>query len=131
MRGVRGEGRRGGGPQSGGPSWWSWQMTLPPLQMLPSRPPHEEQGQWLGDEAFLYASNVERQWTWGLGCANAKVPKEHYRYNRIGADPGDAEQRRETKRGAGIREPHDQRGVLAMLNTATRAQKGKKRTQGG
>jgi len=44
-RGARGEGRRWGGPQSGGPSWWSWQMTLSPLQMLPSRPPHEEQGQ--------------------------------------------------------------------------------------
>ena len=44
-RGARGEYRRWGGPQSGGPSWWSWQMTLSPLQMLPSRPPHEEQGQ--------------------------------------------------------------------------------------
>ena len=44
-RGALGEGRRWGGPQSGGPSWWSWQMTLSPLQMLPSRPPHEEQGQ--------------------------------------------------------------------------------------
>ena len=44
-RGARGEGRRWGGPQSGGPSWWSWQMTLSPLKMLPSRPPHEEQGQ--------------------------------------------------------------------------------------
>jgi len=27
------------------PSWRSWQMILPPLQMQPSRPPHEEQGQ--------------------------------------------------------------------------------------
>jgi hypothetical protein len=100
-------------------------MTLPPLQMLPSRPPHEEQGQWLGDKTFLFASNVERQWTWGLGCANAKLPKDHYRHTCIGADPGDTEQRRETKRGAG-REPHDQHGVLAMLNTTARAQKGKR-----
>ena len=45
MRGVLGEGRRWGGPQRGGPSWWSWQMTLSPLHMLPSRTPHEEQGQ--------------------------------------------------------------------------------------
>ena len=126
MRGVLGEGSRWGGPQRGGPSRWSWQMTLPPLHMLPSRPPHEEQGQRLGDKAFLYASNVERQWTWGLGCAtNPRLPKEHYRHNRIGADPGDTKQRRETKRGAS-REPHDQHGVRAMLNTMARARKRKR-----
>ena len=45
MRGVLGEGGRWGGPQGGGPSWRSWQMSLPPLQMHPSRSPHEEQGQ--------------------------------------------------------------------------------------
>ena len=40
VRGVLGEGRRWGGPQSGGPSWWSWQMTLSPLQAdtIPSSP---------------------------------------------------------------------------------------------
>ena len=52
------EGGRWGGPQRGGPSWRSWQMILPPLQMHPSRSPHEEQGQWLGDKA---ACNP-RQW---------------------------------------------------------------------
>ena len=78
MRGVLGEGWRWGGPQRGGPSWRSWQMILPPLQMQPSRPPHEEQGQWLGDKACLYASKVERQWPWELGCAQARPPKEHY-----------------------------------------------------
>jgi len=50
--------------------------------------------------------------------------------NRIGAEPGDTEQRLETEQGAG-REPRDQHRVLAMLNTTARAQKGKKRTQGG
>ena len=50
--------------------------------------------------------------------------------NRIGADPCDTAQRLETKQGAGG-EPRDQHGVLAMLNTTARAQKGKKRTQGG
>ena len=34
-------------------------MILPPLQMQPSRPPHEEQGRRLRDEAFLYASSGE------------------------------------------------------------------------
>ena len=58
MRGVLGEGGRWGGPQGGGPSWRSWQMSLPSLQMHPSRSPHEEQGLWLGDKA---ACNP-RQW---------------------------------------------------------------------
>jgi hypothetical protein len=40
-------------------SWWSWQMTLPPLQMLPSRPPNKEQGQWRTRRLFLYASSGE------------------------------------------------------------------------
>ena len=34
-------------------------MILPPLMMQPSRPPHEEQGRRLRDEAFLYASSGE------------------------------------------------------------------------
>ena len=50
--------------------------------------------------------------------------------NRLGAGQGDTEQRLETKQGVG-REPRDQHGVLAILNTTARAQKGKKRTQGG
>ena len=67
----------------------------------------------------------------GTGVRESKTPEiEHYRHTRSGADPGDTEQRLETKRGAG-REPHDQHGVLDMLNTTARDQKGKKRTQGG
>ena len=44
-------------------------------------------------------------------------------YTRIGVDLGDAEERRATKpRAASLgRAPHDHHGVLAMLNTATRA----------
>ena len=38
-------GQRWGGPQRGGPSYRSWQMILPPLQMQPSCAPHEERGQ--------------------------------------------------------------------------------------
>ena len=67
----------------------------------------------------------------GTVVRESKTPKRTlYRHTRIGADPGDTEQRLETKRGAS-REPHDQHGGLAMLNTTARAQKGKKRTQGG
>ncbi len=56
----------------------------------------------------------------------SKTPKRTlYRQTRIGADPGDTVQRLETKRGA-CREPHDQHGVLAMLNTTARGQKRKR-----
>ena len=67
----------------------------------------------------------------GRGDWAAKLPKEHFRHTRIGADPGDAEQRCETKRGAtrSGRAPQDHHGVLAMMDTTARAQKGKKRTQ--
>ena len=49
--------------------------------------------------------------------------------NRIGAEPGDTEQRLETKRGAG-REPYDHHRVLDMLNTTARDQKEKKENTG-
>ena len=49
--------------------------------------------------------------------------------NRLGAGQGDTEQRLETKRGAS-REPHDQHGVLDMLNMTARDQKGKKENTG-
>ena len=35
------------------------ELAVPPLMMQPSRPPHEEQGRRLRDEAFLYASSGE------------------------------------------------------------------------
>ena len=52
-----------------------------------------------------------------------------YRHTRIGADPGDTGQRRETKRGAG-REPHDQHGELAMLEYDGTCPKRKKENTG-
>ena len=67
----------------------------------------------------------------GTGVRASKTPERTlYGHTRIGADLGDTEQRLETKRGAG-REPHDQHGVLHMLNMTARDQKGKNRTQGG
>ena len=67
----------------------------------------------------------------GTGVRASKTPKLtlYRQHTRIGADPGDTEQRLETKRGAG-REPHDQHGVLDMLNTTARDQKGKKENTG-
>jgi len=62
-----------------------------------------------------------------------KTPPEiNSNYTRIGAYPGDAEERRATKpRAARLgRAPQDHHGVLAMLNTATRVQKGKKENPG-
>ena len=32
----------------------------------------------LNKASSIYASNVERQWTWEPGCAQARPPKEHY-----------------------------------------------------
>ena len=62
----------------------------------------------------------------GTGVRASKTPERTlYRHTRIGADPGDTEQRLETKWGAG-REPHDQHGVLDMLNTTARTQKVKR-----
>ena len=53
-----------------------WSGSAGPLSLC--RPKHKDQGQWLGDKARLYASKVERQWPWKLGCAQAGSPKEHY-----------------------------------------------------
>ena len=56
----------------------------------------------------------------GRGNWDARLPLEHCRiHTRIGDDPGDAEERRESKRGAARpgRAPQDHHGVLAMLNT--------------
>ena len=67
----------------------------------------------------------------GTGVRASKTPKLtlYRQHTRIGADPGDTEQRLETKRGAGG-EPHDQHGVLDMLNMTARDQKGKKENTG-
>ena len=66
----------------------------------------------------------------GTGVRASKTPERTlYGHTRIGADLGDTEQRLETKRGAG-REPHDQHGMLDMLNTTARDQKGKKENTG-
>ena len=60
----------------------------------------------------------------GTGVRASKTPERTlYGHTRSGADPGDTAPR--TKRGAG-REPHDQQGVLAMLNTTARGQKRKR-----
>ena len=107
-------------------------MILPPLQMQPyhpALPTRSKVNDW-ETKAFLYASNVERQWTWDRGWKNPLGIKSNY--TRTGADPGDAEERRATiPRAARLgRAPQDQHGVLAMLNTATRAQKGEKENPG-
>ena len=55
----------------------------------------------------------------GIGVRESKTPERTlYGHTRSGADPGDTEQRLETKQGAGG-EPRDQHGVLAMLNDGT------------
>ena len=53
----------------------------------------------------------------GRGNWDERLSKEHYRvHTRIGADPGDAEKRRESKQGAARpgRAPQDHHGVVAM-----------------
>ena len=76
-------------------------------------------------EAHLYVSNVERRWAWVRECKTSHRTTSNH--TRIGADPGDAEERRATKPRAARpgRAPQDHHGVRAMLNTTTRVQKGK------
>ena len=61
----------------------------------------------------------------GTGMHECKTPERTLSTHSNRRRPGDTEQRRETKRGAG-RARRDHHGVLAMLDTATRAQKGKR-----
>jgi len=129
MRGVLGEGGRWGGPQRGGPSWRSWQMSLPPLQMHPSCSPHEEQGQWLGDKA---ACNP-RQWR-----GNGRDWTEVRASKTLKRSLTDQSHRRRPMRHrtsprnqpGSRREPRDQHGEQDMRNARARTQ-GKKRIQGG
>ena len=65
-------------------------------------------------EALLYVSNVERRWAWVRECKTSHRTTSNH--TRIGADPGDAEERRATEpRAARLgRAPQDHRGVLPM-----------------
>ena len=68
-------------------------------------------------EALLYVSNVERRWAWVREYKTSHRTTSNL--TRIGADPGDAEERRATKpRVARLgRAPRDHRGVLSILKT--------------
>ena len=107
MWGVLGEGWRWGGPQRGGPSWWSWQMILPPLQRLPSRPPQEEQGQWRRATVVpRYASSGEAVEQWDHEMQDSRRNKrgsrsqQHWLRRRRRAPPRDQIERRETRQSA-------------------------------
>ena len=67
--------------------------------------------------------------TWEPRCKTlARIQTNSH--SRNDTDSGDAEERRETKQRAARpgRAPQDHHGVLAMLNTTARAQKGKQNT---
>ena len=103
---------RRGAVRTGGVGRWFFSRS----GRQPSRLPNEEQGWRLRDEAFLYASSGEAVVS-GRGNWDERLSKEHYRvHTRIGADPGDAEKRRESKQGAARpgRAPQDHHGVVAM-----------------
>ena len=62
----------------------------------------------------------------GTGLRASKTPERTLNgHTHIGADPGDTEQRFETRQGAG-REPRDQHGVLAMRMRRHVPKKGKR-----
>ena len=65
-------------------------------------------------EALLYVSNVERRWAWVTECKTSHRTTSNH--TRIGADPGDAEERRATEpRAARLgRAPQDHRGAQPM-----------------
>ena len=46
-------------------------------------------------EALLYVSNVERRWAWVTECKTSHRTTSNH--TRIGADPGNAEERRATE----------------------------------
>ena len=84
-------------------------------------------------EALMYVSNVERRWVWVRECKTSHRTTSNH--TRIGADPGDAEERRATEpRAARLgRAPQDHRGALPMRTRrhVAKAKGKKKRTQGG
>ena len=79
-------------------------------------------------EALLCVSNVERRWAWVRECKTSHRTTSNH--TRIGADPGDAEERRATKpRAARLgRAPQDHRGVLSM-RTRRHVPKGRKKRE--
>ena len=81
-------------------------------------------------EALLYVSNVERRWAWVRECKTSHRTTSNH--TRIGADPGDAEERRATEpRAARLgRAPQDHRGVLSM-RTRRHVPKGRKKENSG
>ena len=80
-------------------------------------------------EALQYVSNVERRWAWVRECKTSHRTTSNH--TRIGADPGDAEERRATEpRAARLgRAPQDHRGVRPM-RTRRHVPKWKKETPG-
>ena len=66
-------------------------------------------------EAHLYVSNVERRWAWVRECKTSHRTTSNH--TRIGADPGDAEERRATEPRAARpgRAPQDHRGVTQLM----------------
>ena len=130
MRGVLGEGARRGGPQRVGPSWRSWQMSLPPLQMRihPTLPTRSKVNDWEIKRPAILDSGEEMA-VIGQRCAQAKPSKEHHTpTGRIGADTCDTEHRLETSQGAG--ESRETNTEQDMRNARART-KGGKKTQGG
>ena len=79
-------------------------------------------------EALLYVSNVQRRWAWVRECKTSHRTASNH--TRIGADPGDTEERRATKpRAARLgRAPQDHRGVLSM-RTRRHVPKGRKKRE--
>ena len=67
-----------------------------------------------GRGSGLYSSTVQRRWPWVKGVQD--LPWNNLNHTRIGADPGDAEERRATEPRAARpgRAPQDHHGVVAM-----------------
>ena len=83
-------------------------MILPPLQMQPSRPPHEEQGQWRMTQLFLYTSSGEAVEQLEHEMQDSR--KDQRVHTRNDTDSGHAKERRYAKQSAAVpnRAPRDQ-----------------------
>jgi len=97
--------------RAGGAGRWLCLLYRCYHPVLPTRSKANDREHWSG----LYSSTVQRRWPWVKGVQD--LPWNNLNHTRIGADPGDAEERRATEPRAARpgRAPQDPRGVTQNM----------------
>jgi hypothetical protein len=103
-------------------------MIPPPLQIMqPSRPPHEEQGQWRRDDCSSML-RAEKQWNKASRDARPKTLARKIEFTlattltQATQKSAAARPNRAPRDQAERRKPQDHYGARAMLNTTARDQ---------